>query len=493
MTVSWTAPADTGGNPITGYQVEWAEAATGPWNDATANTEADEDPETAAVETQYTHTGLTPSTAYHYRVSTLTETGPSEPSTSVSATTADLPTVTVAVGPKANPKSSVTEGTDGAARFTVIRTGDKSEVLIVQLNVTEVGTFVHSSDLEAQVTFIGAGATDATFLALIENDATDESDGSVTVEVKAPAEEDFGNGYTIGTNASATIIIVDEDVLPSAPVLGARPDDEEVELTWAKPAEGTSAISGYDYRSSTDNGVNWSDWMDTEREPHGHQPSAYTVGGLSNGDAYTFQVRAVSDAGEGPESNPRDSNADPRADDHLDRDPLHPLALRRTGLRRHRHGADRGDVQRSRHRRHHRRHTVPVATHGGLRRKRSVHGRRFHHHAARIHQDHREYRLLRQRRKKLRHRRSGLPLDPGLAARRGHHQVHRHHGQRGADGNIARADGQRAHDRHDHDRRNPDEQPSERGHLRHRRAPDPDSGLQPNLGRRRSRQRKRSR
>ena len=90
---------------------------------------------------------------------------------------------------------------------------------------------------------------------------------------------------------------------PDAPRnLTATAGDEEVALAWETPAANGSAITGYEYRQSTDGGTNWSvDW--TALAGSGASTTKDTVESLTNGTAYTFEVRAVNGVGEGPESN----------------------------------------------------------------------------------------------------------------------------------------------------------------------------------------------
>ena len=286
VTLSWTAPDDTGGNPITGYQVEWADTATGPWTVATADTETGEDPETAAVETEYTHEEREPATSYHYRVSTITDTGTGEPSASLSATTEPLPVLTVEA---TNGVTTTTEGM--GAHFTLKRAGDTSEALIVNLEWSEDG-----SEPSARTDNLDAGANGTLVVLTIRDNLVDEDDGSITLTLKE------GDGYTIGTPDSATITVTDDDERPEPPVLTARPDDKKVELTWAKPTEGTQLISRYDYRHRESSETDWPDWVDTGADVS-LASLLFIKTGLTNGTAYEFEVRAVSDAGEGDESN----------------------------------------------------------------------------------------------------------------------------------------------------------------------------------------------
>ena len=92
--------------------------------------------------------------------------------------------------------------------------------------------------------------------------------------------------------------------VPLAPGnLKAADRNRAVRLTWDTPAANNgSPITGYEYRQSTDGGTTWPpDW--TEISPPADTEAAdleeHTVTGLTNGTAYTFEVRAVNEAGEG--------------------------------------------------------------------------------------------------------------------------------------------------------------------------------------------------
>ena len=85
---------------------------------------------------------------------------------------------------------------------------------------------------------------------------------------------------------------------PAAPMnLSATPDDGQVTLSWANPANNT--ITKYQYRRKTDTGT-YSSWTDIPNS--GDTTTSYTVTGLTNGTQYTFAVRAVNAGGNGAES-----------------------------------------------------------------------------------------------------------------------------------------------------------------------------------------------
>ena len=80
--LSWSAPADTGGSPITGYKIEVSSDGSS-FADLVANT--------ASAATTYEHSGLPAATTRHYRVSAINAIGTSSPSDTAMATTAAPP------------------------------------------------------------------------------------------------------------------------------------------------------------------------------------------------------------------------------------------------------------------------------------------------------------------------------------------------------------------------------------------------------------------
>ena len=75
--VSWVAPVQTGGRPISGYKIEVYDETAERWTTLVASQEA----------IAYSDTGLSPGTARHCRVSAITAAGTSKPSETASATT----------------------------------------------------------------------------------------------------------------------------------------------------------------------------------------------------------------------------------------------------------------------------------------------------------------------------------------------------------------------------------------------------------------------
>ena len=85
--LSWAAPGYTGNSLVTGYKIEVSVDGGNNWSDLDANT--------GTTDTTYEHTGLSPGTTRHYRVSAINTIGPGLVSEVVSATTTprDTPNV----------------------------------------------------------------------------------------------------------------------------------------------------------------------------------------------------------------------------------------------------------------------------------------------------------------------------------------------------------------------------------------------------------------
>ena len=94
--------------------------------------------------------------------------------------------------------------------------------------------------------------------------------------------------------------------VPAAPVtLAATPGDAEATLSWTTPSANGSALTGYEVRQSTDGGATWlPDWT-AMSIPAGTEVADFdehTVTGLTNGTAYTFELRALNGVGAGDSS-----------------------------------------------------------------------------------------------------------------------------------------------------------------------------------------------
>ena len=105
---------------------------------------------------------------------------------------------------------------------------------------------------------------------------------SYTFQVRAVNQLGTGSPITSGAATPGTV--------PAAPSVNAARGNGQVDLSWtAGTAAGAAATTGWQVR--TDDG----EWMDVD----GADTSSYSVTGLMNGTAYTFEVRAVNSFGAG--------------------------------------------------------------------------------------------------------------------------------------------------------------------------------------------------
>ena len=84
---------------------------------------------------------------------------------------------------------------------------------------------------------------------------------------------------------------------PAAPTgFGATPSDAEVTLNWDVPT--VTGITGHEYRRKTEG--DYGGWTAiSDSAPSGANEDSFTVTGLTNDTAYTFQLRAVNSVGGG--------------------------------------------------------------------------------------------------------------------------------------------------------------------------------------------------
>ena len=243
--LNWTAPASNGGEPITDYEYE--QGGSGTWIS------------TGGTATSYTVMGLTNGQPYRFRVRALNSVG-------AGAASAASPNVTPATEPDAPTGLSAT-------------VSDQEVDLIWTAPASNGGAMItdyeYELDFSGTWTSTGGTATSTTVTGLTNGQ-------SYTFRVRAVNRVGAGQA-TSSQSATPTSTVVAPDT-PSS--LSATPGNQRVMLSWVQPSGG-AALTHYEYEL---------DLSEIWTSTGGKAPSS-TVTGLTNGQAYTFRVRAVNSAG----------------------------------------------------------------------------------------------------------------------------------------------------------------------------------------------------
>ena len=144
---------------------------------------------------------------------TVGTTAPAHTLTVTDNDTPGVPTVSIAAG------SAVIEGAN--ATFTIAASPAAAGAISVRYRVAQSGRYLASGRLGSGKTQSLSGAS-ATISVPTHNDGADEADGSVTVTLTGG----IGLGYTVGSPASASVTVRDDDV-PAAQFAAAASDADE--------------------------------------------------------------------------------------------------------------------------------------------------------------------------------------------------------------------------------------------------------------------------
>ena len=281
LTATWAAPAN-GGSTITGYTVEHKVAGAADSTYVTV-TRAD-----AAALTE-TITGLTNDTEYTVRVRAGNDAGNGPWSTEASETP-------IAGDTTAPEVSSATVSSDGATIDIVFdedldRTGTAPAADAFEVTV-DGGTAVNP----ASVAF---HATDADTVVLTMSPAI-AAGGTVSVAYDEPTSNALADAASNEVETFTGTDAIAAPNRPAAPVVTLTAGDGKLTATWSAPANGGSAITGYDVEWKTD-AQSWAEAATAgQSDTAAADATTHEITGLTNGTAYTVRVRAGNDAGNGP-------------------------------------------------------------------------------------------------------------------------------------------------------------------------------------------------
>ncbi len=266
--LSWTAPSNNGGYPITGYKIEYR-IGSGSYTTLISNTQS--------TSTTYSHTGLTSGQLYVYRVSAVNSIGAGStssessatPTSSSSASTPGTPTsftATTASPTQINLSWNAPSNNGGSAI-----TGYKIEVKSGSGSYTTLISNTQSTSTWFSHTGLTTGTTYYYLVSAINAIGTGPS-----TEASAKPQE------TTAPTLTAT------DVSPTS-----------ITLSWIPPSQTyKQAINGYKIQEKIAQ-----DTFITIEEKTSSTVTTYTITGLTTGNTYTYVVSAYFTLGASPNSN----------------------------------------------------------------------------------------------------------------------------------------------------------------------------------------------
>ena len=271
LSVTWSAPANTGQPAIVSYDLRYRRGASGSWTDGPQ----DQTGTTAVI------TGLDADASYEVQVRATNDEGDGEWSSSSTGTTVDIP----------NNAPTFSDGSETTREFVENSTAG-----------TNIGTPVTATDADGDTLSYSLEGTDA---ASFDIDASSgqirtragvtydhETKQSYSVTVRA----DDGNGGT--DTVAITIAVTDVDEPPAAPAAPAvsvvADSSDTLSVTWSAPANtGQPAIVSYDLRYRRGASGSWTDG------PQDQTGTSAVITGLVADASYEVQVRATNDEGDG--------------------------------------------------------------------------------------------------------------------------------------------------------------------------------------------------
>ena len=269
LTVTWVAPANTGGSAITGYDVRH-KLTSAPDIDANWTVVAN-----TGDDLSHTIDSLANGTSYDVQVRAVNVAGDGV----WSATTDGTPRTT----PGAPTISGVTPGN---ASLTVTWTAPTNTGGSVVTGYDVRHKLTSAPDIDANWTVVANTGDD-----LSHTIGSLANGTSYDVQVRAVnvAGDGVWSATTDGTPRTT----------PGAPTIsGVTPGNASLTVTWTAPdGNGGAVVTGYDVRhkltSAPDIDANWAVVANTGDD------LSHTIGSLANGTSYDVQVRAVNVAGDG--------------------------------------------------------------------------------------------------------------------------------------------------------------------------------------------------
>ncbi|MYI82491.1 MAG: hypothetical protein F4056_04015, partial [Chloroflexi bacterium] len=217
LTVTWTAPGNTGKPAITGYDVRYRKSGVTDWTNGPQNVST----------TSAALTGLAPGTTYQAQVRAANAEGDGDWSANGAGTTA-APAVSITAG------AAITEGAN--ATFSLSATPAPAAALTVSLTITQSGMFTTLTTATATVGTAGTGSLSVATV----NDTADEAAGAVTATLKTPAD----SSYTVAPGAGAATVTVNDNDATAVTLTAAAGDVPEGGTKTLTLATGRALVAG---------------------------------------------------------------------------------------------------------------------------------------------------------------------------------------------------------------------------------------------------------
>ena len=270
LTVSWTAPGNTGKPAIASYDLQYRQGNSGDFTNGPQD----------ATGTSATITGLMASTLYQVQVRATNAEGDSGWSASGSGTTGT--TGTTATAPVAP-----------AAPTVVAVTGSSTSLAVSWIAPADGGSAITSYDLQYQQD----GSTDWT------NGPQNATGTSATimsltagtlyqVQVRATNAEGDSHWSPSGSGTTNAVQTATAPAAPTAPTVAAVSGSTSLAVSWSAPADNGSAITSYDLQYRRGTSGNFADG------PQNVGVTSATITGLAANALYQVQVRATNAEGD---------------------------------------------------------------------------------------------------------------------------------------------------------------------------------------------------
>ena len=277
INLTWNAPADNGGSPVDGYQIETSDNAGQTWTVHVADTRS--------TSTAYSHEGLSAGETWHYRVSAKNRWGYSDPSDTAQATTN---------AKEPGPPLDLEATADGQTRIDLAWEppeddgGDEVTGYLIEYSEDAGEDW---DTLEANT-----GST-------VTSHADTGLDPGTRRHYRVAAINSVGAG-DYSNEASAKT----DPTVPGAPtgLAAAAAGTTEIDLSWTEPEyDGGAEITEYIVEVSQTGSAPW------VAESSRPTVTSYTHRGLDPGETRHYRVSAVNEAGRGSVSSPDSATTDP--------------------------------------------------------------------------------------------------------------------------------------------------------------------------------------